>query len=374
MNDRRTFLKSAGLLGLGATIGLTAMPQLLDAAPSRKKSFARLKVSMDRVIKETVGLRPFRPSGFRLGCEQLGSKTIVHNYGHGGSGWSLSWGTGNIAADMAAQTGEKKFAVLGCGVVGIATARLLQMRGFEVTIYTKDLPPKVTSSMATGTWSPSYTLAEADLITPEFAATWEKACLFSFRTYQNLLGFNDIVGWKDNYTLGYANTPAREVENRKLIVPASLPQREMLTKKDHPFRADTVSRQTTLVFNIPAYLDKHLTDFLSFGGKVVIRSFQKPEDVDALSEKCVVNCTGLGAKEIFQDEELTPVAGQLTFLVPQPDFNYRLSTPQGYAIPRKDGIVLGGNAIKGSWDTTPKKEQTEKVIAALDKVMKEMRY
>ncbi len=55
------------------------------------------------------------------------------------------------------------------------------------------------------------------------------------------------------------------------------------------------------------------------------------------------------------------------------DLNYRLTTPDGYLIPRKDGLVLGGNALKGSWDTTPSREQTEKVVAAINEVMDHMR-
>jgi D-amino-acid oxidase len=127
---------------------------------------------MDRIVKETVGLRPFRASGPRLDVEQLGSKTIVHNYGHGGSGWSWSWGTGNIARKNVLATGEKKVAVLGCGTVGIATSRLLQESGCEVTIYTKDVPPNVTSNLATGTWSPASRVCDKKIVKPEFQAIW----------------------------------------------------------------------------------------------------------------------------------------------------------------------------------------------------------
>ena len=83
--------------------------------------------------------------------QALGSKTVIHNYGHGGSGWSLSWGTAKLATDLAQTTGEKSFAVMGSGIVGITTARTLQDHGFQATIYTKALPPLVTSSKATGT-------------------------------------------------------------------------------------------------------------------------------------------------------------------------------------------------------------------------------
>ena len=379
--NRRTFLQHSGALGVALALGLSSCSTANQTATGAARAanarrLPRVRVSMDRVIKETVGLRPFRLSGPRLDVEMLDQKTIVHNYGHGGSGFSLSWGTGNIAADKALATGERQVAVLGCGVIGLTTARLLQERGAQVTIYAKDLSPKITSSMATGTWSPSHLLCEPDRITPEFKLTWERACLFSFQSYQNLLGQGDLVTWVDNYSVsGRKSAPGSRDDDSglRLSMPGLLPQRVVLSKRQHPFKADIVTSRPTLMFNIPSYLQKLTSDFLSFGGKVCIKEFHTLEEIDALPERCVVNCTGLGAKALFQDEELTPIAGQLSFLIPQPEINYRLSTPGGYLIPRKDGLVLGGNAIKGSWDTTPSREQTEKVVAAINDVMQHMR-
>jgi D-amino-acid oxidase len=385
MRDRRNFLKVAGVLGAGVLTGLSAAcssPKFSQRYLDRNfiasdcfKKFPKLQISMDRIIKETVGLRPFRKNGFRVEKEELGTKTIIHNYGHGGSGWSLSWGTGSIAVALAETTGEKSFAVMGCGVVGLTTARLLQNRGYSVTIYAKDLPPNITSSRATGTWSPSYTLIEQEFLTPEFEGRWRQAAMYSFKTYQNLMGLNDIVTWIDEYSL---RTGQRDERNREggyanLRLEGLLPERLTLGSKEHPFQAEQVSKQTTLVFNIPSYLNKHIQDFLAFGGKIVIKTFNSLEDVDALSEKCVINCTGLGSKALFNDENMMPVAGQLSVLIPQPEFNYRLTTDNGYAIPRKDGIILGGNSIKGSWDESPSKEQTEKVVHALMEVMNNLR-
>lgn len=332
----------------------------------------KLRVSLDRVVKETVGLRPYRESGPRLDTQLLDAKTIVHNYGHGGSGWSLSWGTGSIAREKAEATGEKKFAVLGCGTVGLATARLLQEKGYEVTIYTKELPPHVTSFLATGTWSPAHWVCNPEKVTPEFRACWERACLFSFRTFQNLLGFNDIVCWMDEYQVRNELHKAGQ-GGSPLQVEGLLPESVMLSRKEHPFRARYVSRTPSLVFNIPTYLHKQLTDFLLFGGKIQVREIRRLEDIDALPEKCIINCMGLGAKSVFGDNELTPVSGQLACLIPQPEVTYRLSTAGAYAIARKDGIYLGGNNIVGNWDTTPSREQTEKVVHALQELMQDTR-
>jgi glycine/D-amino acid oxidase-like deaminating enzyme len=384
MQDRRNFLKVAGVLGAGVIAGVSGCTspkvsqRFIDRnfiASDKFKKFPKLQVSMDRIVKETVGLRPFRKNGFRVEKEALGSKTIIHNYGHGGSGWSLSWGTASLAVELAETTQEKCFAVMGCGVVGLTTARLLQGRGYNVTIYAKDLPPNITSSKATGTWSPSYTLIENEFLTPEFEERWRRAAKYSFRTYQNLMGLNDIVTWIDEYSLrSNVDTPRRLDDNyASLRIEGLLPTRQALIQKEHPFSFDQVSKQTTLVFNIPSYLNKHIQDFQAFGGKIIIKTFNSLEDVDALSEKCVINCTGLGSKTLFNDDNMMPVAGQLSFLIPQADFNYRLTTDHGYAIPRKDGIILGGNSLKGSWDEAPSKEQTEKVVQALMDVMNSLR-
>ncbi|MGH7703845.1 MAG: FAD-dependent oxidoreductase, partial [Gemmatimonadales bacterium] len=111
-----------------------------------------VRVAPDRLIRTVVGLRPFRPSGFVVRAERRDSKTIIHNYGHGGGGVTLSWGTAQLAIEEALRTGHTSAAVLGCGAVGLATARLLQQHGWTVSIYARDLPPNTTSNIAGGQW------------------------------------------------------------------------------------------------------------------------------------------------------------------------------------------------------------------------------
>lgn len=380
--NRRDFFQKAGLGSLALSTGVVAScatkqtPQYADKHFYINRGYhqiPKLRLSMDRIVKETVGLRPFRPLGPRIETEQLGNKTIVHNYGHGGSGWSLSWGTGNMARNLVMTTPERKIALLGCGTVGIATARLLQESGCEVTIYTKDVPPNVTSNLATGTWSPASRVCDPNVAKPEFKAIWEDATRFSFRRFQFLLGLNDIACWVEEYSVLNEPPRARGEGGEVYEIPGLIPERLQLSKKEHPFAADYVTRRSNMMFNIPAYLHYHLQDFLAFGGKVKIHEIKKLEDIDALPEKVVVNCMGLGAKPVFNDEGLTPVSGQLSCLIPQSDVQYKMSTQGANFIARKDGIYLGSNGIIGNWDTTPSKEQTEKVVGILQDVMEKMR-
>ena len=62
-----------------------------------------LKIDKPKVLAERVGLRPFRKSGVRVERNRLrDGRTVIHNYGHGGSGFTLSWGCAEnvCAADM----------------------------------------------------------------------------------------------------------------------------------------------------------------------------------------------------------------------------------------------------------------------------------
>src|SRR5687768_9631633 len=115
--NRRTFLTTGGLAAVGFAAGC-ATRQRPTLAPARAPvRLPPVRASWDRILRTTVGLRPHRPAGFLLAATRQDDKTLIHNYGHGGAGMSLSWGTGSIAADMAVDHLERRAAVIGCGVV-----------------------------------------------------------------------------------------------------------------------------------------------------------------------------------------------------------------------------------------------------------------
>ena len=195
--SRRAFLGGACLLSSGCAA--RRIPMGAGATPAAPE-LARVNVAADRVIRVIVGLRPFRPSGFVVRGEKLDDKTVIHNYGHGGAGITLSWGTAQLAVEEAAKVEARDCAVIGCGVVGLSTARLLQERGYNPVIYAKDMPPATTSNVAGGYWDP-VTVYERSAITPGFKRQFGEAARFAFRRYQSLAGDPYGVRWLPVYTL-----------------------------------------------------------------------------------------------------------------------------------------------------------------------------
>src|SRR5688572_1266637 len=141
--NRRAFLGSAAsaliLPGCTTTAARTA---------SRAGCLPRVDVSPDRVIRTVAGLRPYRAAGFVVRAEALGDKRLVHNYGHGGAGITLSWGSSKLATRLGLAGHQGPVAVIGAGVMGLTTARLVQEAGFPVTLYAAALPPDTTSNIA----------------------------------------------------------------------------------------------------------------------------------------------------------------------------------------------------------------------------------
>src|SRR5919112_473903 len=142
--DRRSFAAaSAALLSGCATVG--SKSRVAGCTP-----LAPVNVDGGRVIRTAAGLRPYRASGFVVRREALGDKALVHNYGHGGAGITLSWGTSKLATELGLPDHQGPVAVIGAGVMGLSTARLVQEAGFPVTIYAAALPPETTSNVSGG--------------------------------------------------------------------------------------------------------------------------------------------------------------------------------------------------------------------------------
>ena len=334
-----------------AALGLTSCTDHTLPTYDRMPPLSLIRADKDRIFRVTVCLRPFRAAGPRLDIERVGDKTVVHNYGHGGSGWSLSWGSSSIAVEKAMQTGQRNIAVVGCGALGLTSAILLQRAGAKVTIYAKERPPEVRSARATGSWTPDSRIALNNAVTPEFPALWEKMARTSFHTYESYLGMaGNPVEWSDRYTL--SDIPTEEVftgmhksdtlgfAHYQHLISDLTPHPQDLPRHTHPFPTRYVQRTSNLTFNIADYARQLVNDFFVEGGKLERLEFHTPADLKVLPQKTFINATGYGARALWNDQSVVPVRGQIAWLIPQPDVNYGIFYNNVYILARRDGIVV----------------------------------
>ena len=357
--DRRTALKLSATVMAGLLLPGCGLRVSSGAAPATTSpSLPRVLASENRLIRTVAGLRPYRPSGFVVRAERLGEKTVIHNYGHGGAGVTLSWGTAKLALDLALAQPHRTAAVIGCGAVGLATARLLQDHGFRVTLYARDLPPNTTSNVAGALWAP-FTVADFGMRASPFAERLARASRFAHRYFQTLVGERYAVRWMPLYMLG--DRPNAGLPWTWEVTP-ELFRAVRLEPGEHPFPRAGAQRVYTMLIEPDPYLRALMEDFREAGGKIVVRDFPDVAAVLRLEEPVVLNCTGLGAKALFGDEELVPIRGQLSLLVPQPELEHMYIAGPFYMFPRRDGVVLGGTSERGVWSTEPDEATVRRVL------------
>ncbi len=397
--DRRSFLQgSAAVAGLSA-LELTGcrrpMAAMAPGAPSLPfydavAPIVPIRAEVNRIFRVTVCLRPFRAVGPRLDVERVGDKVVVHNYGHGGSGWSLSWGSAEVVVHKALEAlgGAREIAVVGCGALGLTAAITAQRAGLQVTIYAKERPPFVRSSRATGTWTPDSRIALTSAAAPGFAAEWEAMARTSLAMYQSYLGMPGApIEWTDRYILSDATDDQRMLNRQKedehgfafyqSRIADVTPRGQDLPPGATTFPTKYVRRTSTMTFNVSDYSRQLLNDFLIAGGKIETREFHSPGEMGGLPQRVILNCTGYAARKLWADESIIPVRGQIAWLIPQEGVNYSLSYGNLNVVARRDGIVIQPSA-KGEdtgWNDDneqPDRAEAEAGVLMLQELYKRM--
>ena len=377
-SSRRNILKS--MLGVAAFASLggcaTAMMKNTGARyarPLSRKPFVAPRISHDRIVRVITGLRPFRPKGFVVKREQFDDKTIIHNYGHGGGGISLSWGSSALAVREAMGIPIGKAAVVGGGIMGLTSARLLQDAGWQVSIYTRDVSRHTTSNVGAGQWGPTSVFEEG-VASKAFEEQYKFAARIAHHAFQNLSG-NPAYGisFAENYFLG--NEPQEESYYLREL-PELFTSVAHLEPHEHPFPFPYVERMVTMLVQPAIFLRRIRDDFYLAGGKIVVRNFRNRAEILSLDEAVIFNCTGLGAKALFDDEDLMPIKGQLVFMQPDPAVDY-LTIGGGsdvtYMFPRRGEILLGGSYQFDDWTTHVEADVTDRIIADNKAIFDNMR-
>ena len=321
---------------------------------------------MENVIRVIVGHRPYRPPGFRVESERFDNRTVVHNYGHGGGGLSLSWGSSALAVRETLGTKPAGAAVIGSGIMGLTSARLLQDAGWRVTIYARNVARHTTSNIAAGEWSP-FSVHDPRVSSEAFKSKLEWAARISHHAYTNLGGPDYGIRWLETYVLSESPDPGYDDDELADLFPHDA----TLGPGEHPFPTPYAHRFVTMQIDPAVLLRRLVQDFQIAGGKFVIRDFKDRADVLSVAESLIFNCTGLGAAELFGDTALVPAKGQLVYLPPDADVDYMtIGGGQGllHMFPRSDVLLLGGTFKLGDHTSHVEAEETARIVTEHQKL------
>ena len=254
-------------------------------------------------------------------------------------------------------------AVLGCGVIGFTTARILQNRGCNVTIYAEALPPNHVKHCrravdADGGVSRRRRRRRFESFSKRPRSRTARSSSWSGR----------VTAFAGSTTTISRCAPIRkgqyDIEVREGV--ALFADVARIDPASTPFSAPYVRRFASMLIEPNTYLPAMLEDFYIAGGRVRVRRLANVRDVAHLPHDTIVNCTGLGSHDLFGDDDLYPIRGQLTVLEPQPEVNYIVVAPgPSYMFPRADGIVIGGTFQSGDWSTEPDSQTVRDKLAAL---------
>jgi len=230
--------------------------------------------------------------------------------------------------------------VVGCGVIGLTAAVRLRESGLEVRIVAAALPPDTTSSVAAALWLPYKAYPEDRVL------SWGK------RTFEV---FEDLARVPES---GVRMREGVELWREPVPDPwwaGALPAVRRCEEDELPPGYRDGHSFTAPVVEMPLYLPYLMDRFIYAGGYVEQRAISSLEEVGGAC--LIVNCAGLGARELVGDASMEPIRGQIV-RVRNPGlerFMLDEENPEGvtYVIPRSEDCILGGTAEEGEWNTEP---------------------
>lgn len=371
--DRRQFLRAASLLPLASCVSNQRTPAPRETPSETPEAPVSVSPAVPdpgipaplapendlpvpdftRVQRFVAGIRPFRRGCYRLEAQAFGENWVVHNYGHGGGGLSVSWGAAVEAVALleARVASPAEVAVLGAGVLGLSTASLLLARGFQPVVYAAAFTPETTSDVAGGQWSPSLIA-----VSSQERERFHRIQRTSVEHYRSHVSREFGISVRDNYVEAGRSSSVLGV-SREILPPARDLERLPFRGVDRPGRV-----RETLLIEPPVYMPR-LHEGLAAAGVAFERAeFASLDEVLELPQRAYVNCLGAGAGPVMDDEQSVPVRGQLVMLEPQ-ELPWLLSHRNGYVFPRADGVVLGGTVEHRQADPTPDPARCRRILA-----------
>lgn len=239
--------------------------------------------------------------------------------------------------------------VVGAGISGLSTATVLARAGWRVRVIARTSSLASTSALAAAVWFPTR-VGPRELVLEWGAATY---AAFAGQARSGVPG----VVMRESLAV-YRSEPeppwwAAVVGGVRPAEPDELP-----AGYRHGLRF------VVPLVEMPRYLPWLQARFEAAGGAMIADTVTSLADVDA---DLVVNCTGLGARELADDPTVVPVRGQIVRVV-NPGLTLSIRDEQhpagrAYVHPRLADCILGGTLDEGRWDTTPDPDTARSIIA-----------
>jgi D-amino-acid oxidase len=251
--------------------------------------------------------------------------------------------------------------VVGAGVAGLTTAISLAEAGLATRVVTAALPSDTTSVAAGAIWGPVR-------------------CGPPDRTYEwSRTGLSVLTELTDEPTAGVRMVSGREVSFDPVKPPAwtdLLPGLRMCSPGELPADFACGWRYTAPVVTMPLYLEYLRQRFEAAGGRIEIAPVASLAGLP--DAPVVVNCTGVGARDLVPDPAVVPVRGQVVVVKnPGIDEFYLDHTLHGadyvYVFPHGDVVLLGGTAEEGAWDLPARSVVSERILADCSAVFPRLR-
>nr|WP_202438045.1 FAD-dependent oxidoreductase [Streptomyces sp. SID5910] len=243
---------------------------------------------------------------------------------------------------------DDEVVVVGGGVIGLTTAVVLAEAGRRVRVWTREPVERTTSAVAGALWWPyriepvalarEWALLSLDVY-EELAARPEGTGVRVVEGVLGETGLDEVDGWATARLPGLRASRAGEYGGAGLW--ARLP-----------------------LIDMSAHLPWLRERLAAAGGVVETRAVADLAEVGA---PVVVNCTGLGARELVPDASVRPVRGQLV-VVENPGIDTWLvstdavSGEMAYFFPHPGRLVLGGTAEEDAWSAEPDPAVAEAIV------------